>query len=133
MRCAVWFSYYGLPNIQLDLPYDSQSPVLFERVTYETKQDILNEVYRVLEQSNNRGYNIGQSLYYQLPFFCSPSFIISDWCWQMLGDYYIVKKFNVPAATDIDSADAFTLDCFNIIEEEMNYITAHERTKKNGN
>ena len=68
----------GLPNISFDLPYRSRSPVLFETVEYETKQDILDEVYRVLEEADERGYDIGQSLYYQLPFFCSPAFIISD-------------------------------------------------------
>ncbi len=132
MRCAVWFSNYGLPNISFDLPYRSRSPVLFETVEYETKQDILDEVYRVLEEADERGYDIGQSLYYQLPFFCSPAFIISDWCWDMLTDYFTVTKFNVPLARDLDSLDPWRLDCFSIIESEIQKITAHERGK-NGN
>jgi hypothetical protein len=92
----------------------------------------LDEVYRVLEEADERGYDIGQSLYYQLPFFCSPAFIISDWCWDMLTDYFTVTKFNVPLARDLDLLDPWRLDCFSIIESEIQKITAHERGK-NGN
>ena len=131
MRVAVWFSNYGLPNNKFELPYIAQSPVLLKKIEYETDQDVLQEINRVIEESNIRGYDIGKSLYFQMPFFCNPSFIISDWCWDMLTDYFTVTKFNVPLARDLDSLDPWRLDCFSIIENEIQKISNHER-KKNG-
>ena len=131
MRCAVWFYHLGLPNVQFELPYESQSPVLRERVKYETKQDILDEVFRIIKEANERGYDTGQSLYHQIPFFADPMFIISGWCWNMISDYYTIKKYNIPLASSLDDIDAWTLDSFNVIDEEINNVMKFSE-KKNG-
>tara|TARA_A100001391_G_scaffold172967_1_gene134654 strand:- start:33 stop:284 length:252 start_codon:yes stop_codon:yes gene_type:complete len=81
LRTAVWFSNYGVPENRFELPYDAQSPTLFERVRFENKQDIIDEVYRIINESTEKGFDVGQSMFYQLPFFCNPSIVISDWCW----------------------------------------------------
>tara|TARA_Y100000356_G_C11146786_1_gene228433 strand:- start:224 stop:622 length:399 start_codon:yes stop_codon:yes gene_type:complete len=131
LRSAVWFSNYGLPNVSFELPYTAQSPVSGKKVVYESERDIYTEVSKLLDQTKGKSYSIGQSLYYQLPFFCDPSFIISQWCWDMITDYFSVKKFNIPLSKDLDSLDPWMLDCFSIIENELNNITLHER-EKNG-
>ena len=131
MRCAVWFSTYGLSNNHLELPYESQSPVSGKRVKFETQEDIMDEIQIIIKESTEKGYDIGQSLYFQMPFFCNPSFIISDWCWQMITDYFSIKNFNIPLANNLDSVDAWTLDCFNIIDDELRKIKNFE-VNKNG-
>lgn len=131
MRTAVWFSNYGVPENRFELPYDAQSPTLFERVRFEDKQDIIDEVYRIINESTEKGFDVGQSMFYQLPFFCNPSIVISDWCWHMITDYFSVTKFNVPISKDLDSMDAWMMDCFTVIENEIQKISNHER-KKNG-
>ena len=129
MRCAVWFSSYGISSNKLELPYESQSPVLRKKIKYETKKDILDEVQRIINESNKKGFDIGQSLYLQIPFFCNPSFIISDWCFQMISDYFSIKRFNIPLAKNLDSVDAWTLDCFNVIDDEIQKIKKYEANK----
>jgi len=66
-----------------------------------------------------------------MPFFCEPSDFISDWCWEMISDYQITKNYNVPLAKDLDSVEVWKIDCFNIIELEINKITKH-KAKENG-
>tara|TARA_R100000655_G_C2990210_1_gene193013 strand:+ start:230 stop:430 length:201 start_codon:yes stop_codon:yes gene_type:complete len=66
-----------------------------------------------------------------MPFFCEPSEIISDWCWEMIEDYNIVKNYKVPLADNLDSVDMWRLDCFKIIESEVNNINTH-KAKENG-
>jgi hypothetical protein len=68
----------------------------------------------------------------QLPFFCDPVQIISTWCWDMITDYFTVTKFHIPLARDLDSLNPWLLDCFSIIENEINNIQIHER-EKHGN
>lgn len=129
MRCAVWFAVLGLPNVTFDLPYSTRSPVLSTKVRYETLGDVLEEIERVINEAEERNYKLGESLYYQMPFFCDPSKIISDWCWDMITDYNLIKQYNIPLSSDLNSIDVFTLDCFNIISEEIKNIEAHKRSK----
>lgn len=129
MRMTVWFSNYGLPKVNYDLPYNARSPVSLKKVSFKTEKDIFNEVETIFHESKNRDYKVGESLYYQLPFFCDPSKIIPDWCWDMISDYFSVKKYNIPISKDLDSADSWMMDCFAIIENEIDNISKHERGK----
>ena len=58
-------------------------------------------------------------------------FIISGWCWNMISDYYTIKKYNIPLASSLDDIDAWTLDSFNVIDEEINNVMKFSE-KKNG-
>ena len=132
MRACVWFSFFGLPGSHYtkSLPYKSQSPTLYRVIEYD-KEEIYNEIDRILAERGTQKFGIGQSLYYQLPLFCDPSSVIPEWCWTMLEDYHLSTTFNIPVARDLDSADAWKLDCFNMIENEINKCNIHQR-EKNG-
>ena len=132
MRACVWYSFFGLPDSPYtkSLPYTSQSPTLRRRIEYD-EAEIHNEIERLLSEAEQQKYGIGQSLYYQLPLFCDPASIIPEWCWTMLEEYQICTNYNIPIATDLDSADAYRLDCFRVIENEINNCNIHQR-EKNG-
>ena len=87
------------------------------------------EVYRIIQESKNKGFDIGQSLYNQIPFFCNPKSIISQWCLDMITDYFTVKKYHVPIATSIDTVNPYIIDCFSIIDDEITKINKYESTK----
>jgi len=127
----LWFSSFGIPRTGLLLPYTAQSPSLFKRIKFESKRDVYDEIYRILSENNVEKFGIGKSLYFQLPFFCEPSDIISDWCWQMIEDYYITTKYNVPLCSNLNELDVFTSDCFIQIENELEAIKKY-KAKENG-
>ena len=132
MRVCVWYSFFGLPDSPYNkIPplYESQSPTLYRRIEYD-EEEIYNEIERILAEPGTQKFGIGQSLYYQLPLFCNPSFVIPEWCWTMLEDYHLCTTFHIPMAKDLDSADVWKMDCFNVIENEMNNCITHKR--KNG-
>lgn len=83
-------------------------------------------MYRVLDEAGSKKFGIGQNLYYNMPFFCDPAFIIKDWCLFMIDDYTVSKNYNIPIAKDLNKADAFTIDCFKVIEQEFQNIKTHE-------
>ena len=91
-----------------------------------------DEIERILEEEGTQKFGVGQSLFYQMPFFCEPIFFISDWCWEMIDNYHLIKNYNVPLSTDLDSTDVFTYDCVNVIADEINKINLH-KVKENGN
>ena len=129
MRCAVWYSNYGFSETRFEFPYKAQSPTLYKKVVYETKKDVMAEVYRIIQESKNKGFDIGQSLYHQIPFFCNPKSIISQWCLDMITDYFTVKKYHVPIATSINTVNPYIIDCFSIIDDEITKINKYESTK----
>lgn len=98
---------------------------------YKTEKDIYDEIERILLESGTKKYGVGQSLFFQLPLFCDPSPIIPAWCWEMIEDYNISQRFNIPVATSLDDASSWHLDCFVIIDGEMKAIEKY-RTTKNG-
>ncbi len=132
MRAAVWFSHYGFPDTPLNLPYQTRSPVLNKKVFYETKKDIYRDINLILHEKGTIKFGIGQSLYFQMPLFCDAKIIISDWCLDMIKDYFLTTKYNIPLGKDLDSIKTFTEDCFAVIESEINNIVKYEN-KKDGN
>ena len=89
-------------------------------------KEVENEIKKVLNQDSITKFGIGQTLYYELPFFTNPVYHIKQWCWDMLEDYKISTKFNVPIGSDLDSLSVFRIDCFNIIEQEIENINNHK-------
>ena len=49
----------------------------------------------------------------------------------MIEDYHIMKNYNIPLSQDLDSINAWQLDCFKIIELEINNINIH-KAKEDG-
>lgn len=131
MRTALWFSSFGIPRTGLLLPYTAQSPTLFKRVEFKNEKDIDDEIKRILSEPNINKHGIGQSLYFQLPFFCNVEEQIPEWCWQMIDDYYVTIEYNIPLAKTLNKANAWVLDCFSVIRDEANKINIYR--SKNGN
>jgi hypothetical protein len=100
----------------------AQSPITGKRKEFKTKQDILDEIIKLIKQSETEKYGLGQTLYYNLPFFSNPNALLRDWQIEMINDYYLCKNFNVPLGMDLDELSAFRTDCFILIENEFNKI-----------
>jgi len=131
LRTALWFSAFGFPNTGLFLPYTAQSPTLFKRIEFKTRKDVYDEINRVLFEPATQKYGFGQSLYYQMPFFCNPAEYISEWCYDMIQDFHLVSHYNIPMSKNLDDVNTFRLDCFTVIEDETNKIKKY-KVKQNG-
>jgi len=66
-----------------------------------------------------------------MPFFCDPSSLIKYWCISMINDYHVSKNFNIPIGNNLNTVDAWMIDCFTVIEQELNNIKKYE-VGKNG-
>ena len=130
MRCAVWFSQLGgSHNPKFEFPYSARSPVTGDFKKFQDLEDVSDEIEKVINQKGEKKFVAGQTLYYELPFFANPNTVISDWCFEMIQDYILTTRYNIPFAKDLDSVNVFHLDCFNIIEAEINNINKHKEKK----
>ncbi len=125
MRCAVWFSFFGMPESGFNLPYYAHSPTLYKLVEYDDAE-IRNEIDRILAEPGTQKFGVGQSLYYQLPLFANPNNVIPEWCWQILEDYHLCKNFNANIG-NLDDISAQRADLFLIIDNEIQNCIEHGR------
>jgi hypothetical protein len=114
---------------QYMLPYSAQSPISKKVKDFTTVNDIWNEIEKIAKSDHK--YSIGQQLYYLLPLFANPFYIIQDKFYQLINEYYYITDYNIPLGRTLDETDAHKLSMFNIIKNEMALALKH-KAEKNG-
>jgi len=127
----VWFSQLGFPHITLKFPYKRQSPLTKEVTIYENIEQVWEEIEMLVEKWNDSTFSLGRNLYFHLPLFMNPKWIINPEDNVLLKEYNWIKEFNIPLAKDLDSADAQKIEIFDIIRNEIKSIQFY-MSEKNG-
>ena len=133
MSFFVWASYYKLEPIERfeKFPYKAQSPLSVKQKEFKNEANIWEEVEAIAELAKtSKTRTMGQLLYDLVPLFASPSFFTEDWIIDIMNEYHWVQNWNISPGV-LDDISAFRLDCWTIIENELNQIKKHE-SKKNG-
>ena len=127
----MWFSQLGFPHITLEFPYKRQSPLTKRVKTYKSIEQVWEEIELLVEKWKDSKFSLGRNLYFHLPLFMNPQWIINDEDNILLKEYNWVKEFNIPLAKDLDSADAQQIEIFDIIKNEINSIKLY-MSEQNG-
>jgi len=132
LSLAVWCWQFGFPeprDIYRSLPYTvAKLPVTYKHdpVRVQTVEDIWNIIDEICEPSEQ--FTDGQILYHSVPFFADCNQIVEPWMMDMINEYNYVTRFNISMG-ELDSVSAHRLDCFTIIDREIN-ASMKEKTKK---
>ena len=130
MSLTVWCWVFGTqPHNQYTLPYIAQSPISKKRKEFISVDDIWNEIKEIADTDHD--YTIGQQLYYLLPLFANPFYIIEDEHYQLINEYHYIMDYNIPLGKTLDETDAHKLSMFTIIKNEMAIALKHKQ-EKNG-
>ena len=127
----MWFSQLGFPHITLEVPYKRQSPLTKRVKTYKNIEQVWEEIILLVDQWKDSNFSLGRNLYFHLPLFMNPKWIINDEDNILLKEYNWVKEFNIPLAKDLDSADANKIEIFDIIRSEINELKLY-MSEQNG-
>ncbi len=122
----------GFPHITLEFPYKRQSPVSKKVKTYENIEQVWEEIIELVEGWTDSKFSLGRNLYFHLPLFMNPKWIIDNEDGTLLREYQWIKEFNIPLAQDLDSADASKIEIFDIIRNEINAIKLYMSEKNGG-
>ena len=85
----------------------------------------------LVDQWKDSQFSLGRNLYFHLPLFMNPQWIINEEDNIFLKEYNWVKEFNIPLAQDLDSVDANKIEVFDIIRTEINQIKLY-MSEQNG-
>ena len=122
----------GSPHITLEFPYKRQSPVSKKVKTYENIEQVWEEITELVEGWTDSKFSLGRNLYFHLPLFMNPKWIIDNEDGTLLREYQWIKEFNIPLAQDLDSADASKIEIFDVIRNEINAIKLYMSEKNGG-
>ena len=126
MRLSVWCAVLGSPDSPYSLPYDAQSPSLSKVLRFETIDDVLSEVSRLIQEAKDNGYPIAQSLYIQCPLFADIRLFLRKWHVDMINDYWAVKNLNIPLSSSLETVNVSILDSMLVIDQELNEIKRYQ-------
>ena len=127
----MWFSQLGFPHNNLEFPYKRQSPTSKRVKTYKNIEQVWEEIEMLVEKWKDSQFSLGRNLYFHLPLFMNPQWIINEEDNIFLKEYNWVKEFNIPLAQDLDSVDANKIEVFDIIRTEINELKLY-MSEKNG-
>ena len=129
MSYAVWYSVFQpKPHDQFILPYSAQSPITKDIRDFNTIDDIWNEVGNVANADESKR-SIGQNLWYLIPLFANPVYLLSDYYTNLINEYFYITEYNIPLAKNLDDADALKLEYFTIIKNEIQSAIRHKEIK----
>lgn len=127
----MWFWKYSVPSgNSFTFPYQAQSPTSYDRIQFDTVDDVWVEVEKLVIESRESTRSIGQDLFFLLPMFADPRVILENWHFEMINEWQSSKMLGLPIAKTLDEADAMKVDGFLIIENEMLSISKYENKKK---
>ena len=135
MSLAVWCWQLGFPeprDIYRSLPYTvAKLPVTYKHdpVRVQTVGDIWGIIDGICEPSKD--FTDGQILYHSVPFFADCALIVEPWMMEMINEHTYVTRFNISMG-ELDSVSAHRLDCFSIIDREINACMNEKVKKDNG-
>ena len=127
----MWFSQLGFPHITLEFPYKRQSPLTKKVKTYDSIIQVWEEIEMLVDEWESSQFSLGRNLYFHLPLFMNPQWIIDIEYQMLLKEYSIIKEFNIPLANTIEEASARKLDEFDVISREIKSIQLY-MDEKNG-
>lgn len=127
----VWFSQLGFPHTTLEFPYKRQSPITKENKEYESIEDATKELYGLVDTFIESKFTLGRNLYFHIPLFANPKWFVQEEFKELIREYNYMKNFNLPLAVSLDEADSYKLECFEIINNELNAIQQY-LGEKNG-
>ena len=127
----VWFSQMGFPHNTLEFPYKRQSPITKKNKEYESIEDVINELYALVDTFADSDFSLGRNLYFYIPLFAKPEWFITEEHSEIVKEYNYMKNYNLPLASSLDQADSYKLDMFDIINNELNAVRQY-LGEKNG-
>ena len=112
-----------------EFPYTAQSPTSAEIKEFKSEVNIWEEVKTIAELvKTSKTRTMGHLLYDLAPLFTSPPFFVEDWMVDVMNEYHWIKNWNISPGS-LDDISAFRLDCWTVIENELNQIQMNERKK----
>ena len=116
----------------VSFPYVALCPSNRKKSEFKGISDVYDEIIRLYDEAEDKGFNVGEAIYTQSFFFADHGLLINEDCQSRITEYKFCKQFNCPPYPSLQETPPNIIDDFLIIEEEVNnFIAKKQREKSN--
>ena len=129
----VWISVKGLQKgafTGVSFPYVALCPSNRKKSEFGSILDIQDEIIRLYEEAETKGFNVGESLYTQSFFFADHALLVNTDMQNRIKEYLFCKTFSCPPFNNLQNTPAIIVDDFLIIDREYKYCINKQQEEK---
>ena len=133
LRINVWISFKGLQDTAfkgVEFPYVAKCPSNGRKSEFGGIQDVYDEIIKIYEEADDKGFNVGKSVYDLSFYFCDHALLANNNMQSRIKEYQFCKTFSCPPYPSLQETPADIIDDFFIIEEEYNHCIKKQQEEK---
>ena len=133
MRINVWISFNGLQESafkDVSFPYVAQCPSNRRKSEFRGITDVYDEIIRLYDEAESKGFNLGEALYTQTFFFSDHALLLDNSIQNRIKEFTYCKQFSCPPYPSLQETPANIIEQFSVIEQEMNNCMAKKQREK---
>ena len=115
----------------LKFPYEAISPSTTKKKVFNGINDVYNEVMNIYEMAEQKGLNIGESLYSSCAFFVDYELFLDSKIQDRIKEYNYCKAFNCSPYPSMMETPVNMIDDFMIIDQEVNQCIEKKQKEVN--
>ena len=101
-----------------------------QRITFNGIEDIYDELISLYDEALEKGFDLGEALYTQAPFFVDYFLLLCDESQKLIKDYLFCKTFNCPPYKSLEETSDELKNNFLIIDSEYNKVKSENQKKE---
>jgi len=134
LRINIWISFKGLQRNDkfngLSFPYVAKQPSSGKKVEYGDISDIYDEIIKLSNEAEQKGFNVGEAIYTQSFFFVDHELLLDSNMQDRIKEYQFCKTFSCPPYPSLQETPPNIIDDFTIIEQEINHCMNKKQQEK---
>ena len=133
LRINVWISFKGLQKgaySGISFPYVALCPSTRKKAEFGSILDVYDEIIRLYEEADTKGFNVGEAIYTQSFFFADHELLLDSNMQNRIKEFQFCKTFSCPPYPNLQETPADIIDDFFIIEEELNHCMKKQQEEQ---
>mgnify|MGYP003148401873 CR=1 FL=1 len=114
----------------VEFPYVAKCPSNGRRSEFGSITDVYDEIIRIYEEAESKGFNVGESVYSLSFYFSDHDLLVDSNMQNRIKEYQFCKAFSCSPCPTLQETSADIVDDFFIIEEEYNHCIKKQQEEK---
>ena len=89
-----------------------------------------DEIIRLYDEAESKGFNVGQAIYEQIFFFTDHALLVDNSMQNRIREYQFCKQFSCPPYPSLQETPAKLIDQYSVIEQEFNACVNKKQQEK---
>ena len=114
----------------IEFPYVAKCPSNGRRSEFGGITDVYDELIRIYEEADKKGFNVGESVYSLSFHFVDHALLLDSQMQNRIKEYQFCKQFSCPPYPSLKETPANIIEQFSVIEQEYNSCAQKKQEEK---